>query len=453
MRITRAAVVGAASLTAILLLAGCGSGGGASASFEKKVSGTLNAWAFDSADDVGKARLDYANEQLESAGAKVELDATTFDAQKFATRTASGKVPDVVQMSSQSVTTYAAQGLIMPLSKCYDLYGVDPSEYFYKQVAADVSWDDDVWGVPQFYQPPAILVDRTVADAAGVSLDDLDVSKGDDFIAAVAKLTQKQGDDPTVIGFDPQGVDKAGLWMLGFGGRLVDDDGKPALDDAKNVEAVEFLQKVYDAQGGYAKVKSLIDSFDLFGDGNQFVKHQVGAEVFDQWYVNVLSGYRDQISLAAVPFRDQQGEPFAVASGQAFVIPAKAKNPSAACKWVLDVTSAKSWDAAAAARQKTLDGKPGAINTGLFTGVKSVDEAIREKYVGQSGDEAFEQVISTYYDVAAKGRSFGSSPAGERIQSELKSAVTSALTGEKSPKQALADAQKAALSAYNRVAG
>jgi multiple sugar transport system substrate-binding protein len=439
---------------AVLALSGCG---GAVATgkqdFSKTVGGTMNAWAFDSADDVGKARLASANDRLKDQGVTINMDTTSFDAQKFATRLASGKVPDVVQMSSQFVTTYAAQGLIMPLDKCYSRYGVKPTSYFYPQVAADVTYQKKVWGVPQFYQPPAILVDQRVAQAAGVTADDLNVSDHARLLAAVARMTKTQGGDPTVIGFDPQGPAKAGLWMLSFGGRLVDADGKPTLDDPANAKAVDYLKQIYDAQGGYAHAKSYIDSFDLFGDGNQFVKDQVGAEVFDQWYVNVLAGYASKVDLAAVPFRDQQGDPFTVASGTAFVIPVKAKNPSAACRWAIDVTDQQTWMKAATARQATLDKKPGSINTGIFTGVPAADQAIQSKYVQGTSESGFGQVIATYYDVAKTGKSFGSSPAGQQIQSELQSAVTSALLGEKSSSAALKDAQKAAMAAYNRVAG
>ena len=46
--------------------------------------------------------------------------------------------------------------------------------------------------------------------------------------------------------------------------------------DARNIDA---LKQITDAQGGYAAVKSFTDSFDTFGDANQFVQNQVGAQV------------------------------------------------------------------------------------------------------------------------------------------------------------------------------
>jgi multiple sugar transport system substrate-binding protein len=109
----------ATTVVSIAALTACGSGGGgsktATADFTAKPTGTLDAWGFENADDVGQARLDYAASQLK--GVDVKLNATAFDAQKFTAATASGKVPDVVQMSSQYVGTYAAKGLIVPLDE------------------------------------------------------------------------------------------------------------------------------------------------------------------------------------------------------------------------------------------------------------------------------------------------------------------------------------------------
>ena len=87
------------------------------------------------------------------------------------------------------------------------------------------------------------------------------------------------------------------------------------------------------------------------------------------------------------------------------------------------------------------------------TGSPSADAAIRKTYVKPSGNAGFDQTIQTYYDVVGSGKSLGASPAGQAIQSELNNAITSALLGQKTPEQALADAQAAAQRAYDKVAG
>jgi multiple sugar transport system substrate-binding protein len=447
----RQAIVGVA-VAALLATSACGSsGGGTSAAdvdFGAKPAGTLNAWAFDNADDVGKARMAYAASQL--PGVHIVYDQTGFNAQKFTTRLTSGNVPDVVQMERQYVPTYAAQGLIVPLDKCYAQHKVDPRTRFYPAVISDVDYRGQVWAVPQFFQPPAIIVDTSVLREAGVDKSAIDTSRPQVLLGAVKKMHQANGGVPTRLGFDAQWTGQATLWVLGLGGHLADKDGKPTLDDPANVYPLELLKQLADAQGGYAKIKSLVDSFDTFGGNNQFVKHQVGAQVNAQWYPNVLSEYQGKISIEAVPFRGRDGKPATVTGGSAYVIPAKAKNPAAACAWALALSTEDNWMAAGAARAKTIEGKNG-INTGLFTGSPAADKAARAKFVTASGNAGFDQTIATYYDVLAAGVPLGASPAGQDIKNDLSTAVTAVMLGQKSPQQALGDAQQAALRAYNTI--
>lgn len=443
-------------LTGLLVVTACGGGsdtrdqGENQTQFTTNPSGDLKAWGFDNADDVGQARLDYAKAKL--PGVNVTLDATGFDAQKFTTRLASGDVPDVVQMDRQFVATYAAQDLLMPVDACFAAWGMDPAKQFYPAVTADVTYKDKVWAVPQFFQPSAVLLNERVLKDKGVDPSQIDTSKPDQLLAAAKKLSAESAGKPTRLGFDPVATGQAPLWLLGYGGRLVDESGKPALDDPNNVKAVSFLKQLTDAQGGFAKVKSFSDSFDFFGKNNQFVKDQVAAQVDAQWYVNVLSPYAKQIQLGATPFKDQSGQPFAVTGGSSFVIPAKAKNPDAACAWMVNLVTEDAWLAAGEARAATLK-KEGGMNTGLFTGSPTADQAIKTKYVKPSGNAGFDETIATYYDVVASGKSVGASPAGQAIQSELNNAVSSALLGQKTPEQALADAQAAAMRSYDKVAG
>jgi multiple sugar transport system substrate-binding protein len=446
----RTALAALALAVPLALLAGCSSSGGttSSTSFSKDAKGTLNAWGFDNADDVGNARLTYAKSQL--SGVDIKIDQTPFDAQKFTTRVAAGNTPDVVQMNSQFVATYAAQGLIMPLDECYAAHNVDPKASFYPSVVNDVTYNGKVYAVPQFYQPPAIITNERVMKAAGVTDSEIDTSKPDVLLAAIKKMYKQSGGNPTVLGFDPVASGQAGLWVLGYGGQIIGSDGKPTLDNPKNEKGLEVLKEIEDAQGGYAKVKSFSDSFDVFGQNNQFVKDQVGAQVDAQWYVNVLTPYVSKVDIGAVPFKGPDGKPFTVASGTAFVIPTGAKNKDAACSWALDLTNLQAWEAAGTARNKTLEKTPGAINTGLFTGSPKADTTLREKYIKPSGNAGFDKTISTYYDVVSNGESFGSSPAGQQIQTELNNAVQSVLLGTKSPSAALKDAQTASMLAYTQ---
>ena len=371
-----------AGTVAALVMAACGGGGddasdeqSAPPAFSGNATGALSAWGFENADDVGTSRLDYAKSQL--SGVDIKIDATAFDAQKFTTRAAGGDIPDVVQMDRRYVATYAAQGLIKPLDGCFSANNLDPSSTYYPSVVKDVTYDGHVWAVPQFFQPPAIIVNKRVMAEAGVTAEEIDTSKPDALLAAIEKMYKASGNNPTTLGFDPVATGQPELWILGFGGQLVDDQGKPTLDNPKNAEVLAMLKRIEDAQGGYAKVKSFTDSFDSFGDKNQYVTDKVGAQVNAQWYVNVLTPYVDKVDISAVPFRGADGQPFTTASGSSFVIPDKAKNPDAACQWAVKLTSQEAWLAAGKARDAKIKKTPGAINTGLFTGSPAADKEIQ----------------------------------------------------------------------------
>jgi multiple sugar transport system substrate-binding protein len=163
----------------------------------------------------------------------------------------------------------------------------------------------------------------------------------------------------------------------------------------------------------------------------------------------VLSNTKDDVSLAAVPIKTLEGQPLAMAGGTAFAVAAAAKNKSAACAWAINATSEAAWVAAGNARAKTVEEKK-AINTGLFTASPVADEAVRTQFVKPSGNADFDQVISTFYEVLPGNVSRGASAVGQLIDQNFNNAVSVALTGEKEPQAALADAQAASLRAWDQ---
>lgn len=448
----------AVSIAAALALAACNpaapSGGGASpagsggsGSFSKDLSGSLKTSGYNPSDEVGKSRSDLATKAV--APATVTMDTTNFDAQKFAAQAASGQVPDLIQVDRSMVPTLADKGLIQPLDSCYSLWGVTPDQQYYPAAVKSVTFNGKVYGVPQFFQTSMLIADKDVMQAAGVSVDQLDTSKPDEIIAAAQKMYKASGGKPSVIGFDPDLPGSADLWLQVFGGQSMDDKGKPTLDSGQNVTALTWMKKLMDAQGGFASIKSFKDSMDVFGNQNQYVKHEVGAQTWAQWYINVLSNTKDSVHVVGAPIKTHDGKSIGYAGGTALAVPTAAKNPSAACAWAIKATSLDAWKAAGDARAETVKQK-NSINTGLFTGSPAADKAVRDAHVGSSGNADFDQLISTSYSTLENTATFGSSPAGQSIKDALSNAVAVALSGEKDPSTALKDAQDTAMRAWQQ---
>jgi multiple sugar transport system substrate-binding protein len=453
MKSRKMAVVLAVAASVALVATGCSSGGsnggGSSTDFSKKATGSIKTDGFTPGDEVATSRVDYAKTKF--PGITVNVNKGDFDAQKFAAESASGSVPDIVNMHRSLIATYAAKGLIQPLDKCFSAHNVTPDQHYYPAVVDSVKYKGGVYGVPQFWQTSAIMLNKRLLDKAGLTAADFDTSKPDAVVAAVKKLTVLGSDgSPTVLGLDPNMPGNTSSWFLTFGGKIMDSAGKPTLDNANNVKALTFLKEIFDAQGGYDKATSFKNTFDYFGNDNQFATDKVAAEFNQQWYPNVLTGNIKAVDITATPLMDPQGKPIGMADGDAFAIPTKAKNPAAACAWAIAMTSDDAWVAATKARLATIEKTPGAIFTGLFTGSSTADKIITSQYQKTSGNEGFDATIKAYEDSLTNGVNLGSSPDGLEINTELANAVVPALEGNKSIPEALKDAQAAALLSYKQ---
>ncbi|KEP72235.1 hypothetical protein HR12_47990, partial [Microbacterium sp. SUBG005] len=152
-------------------------------------------------------RLDYAAEQLPDV--EVTLDATAFDAQKFTTRIAGGNVPDVVQMDRRYVTTYAAQGLLMPLDSCFEAKDVTP----HRPLVPERRRRRHVRGCRlrgvAVLPAPRDPAEHERAERGGRE-PDADTSDMDGLLAAIGKIYQGSGSTPTRLGFDPVATGQGG---------------------------------------------------------------------------------------------------------------------------------------------------------------------------------------------------------------------------------------------------
>lgn len=420
-------------------------GATAQAVFTRELSGTMKSSGFNPSDEVGKSRGDLASEKI--APVTVELDTTNFDAQKFAAQVASGQTPDLIQVNRSMIGTLADKRLIQPLDQCYQTWDRN-LDFYYDAAIEDVTYDGSVYGVPQFFQAAMIIGNKNVMGPAGVTIDQLDTSKPDALIEAARKMYKAEGGTPTVLGFDPDLPGSAATWVTIFGGQVMDADGRPTLDDANNVKALAWMKEVMDAQGGFAAAKSLKDTMDVFGDENQYVKNQVGAQVWAQWYINVLSNTKDKVGLAATPLKTADGQVLGMAGGTTFAVPAGAKNPSAACAFAMYATSLEAWEAAGAARAETVKAK-NSINTGLFTASPEADKLVRDKFVVPSGNADFDQLIETSYQTLENTASVGGSAVGQQIDDALKNAVAQVTAGG-DPTTALTEAQATAQRAWEQ---
>jgi multiple sugar transport system substrate-binding protein len=443
------------SLSSVLLtgvlLAGCaqgtGEGGAEDVTYDAdaELSGSLTVMGFGADDEIGSVRMDEAKAAL--GDVEVELIEGDLDIQQFLSSVASGEPPEIVYADRNQIGTFASRGAVIPLTDCIEGEGIDTSA-FREAALGQVTFDGEVYGIPEFNVVQIIQANADLLAAAGLSVEDVNGQDWEAVRAANKALTRTDGGGLGVIGFDSKLPEFLPLWAKANGVDLISEDGRTAsLDQAEVVEALEFAVGIYEDQGGFSDVKAFRDSADFFGEGNQFAVGTLGAMPMEQWYVNVLNEVSPDAPMAFDTVRSKEGEPIAFASGSAWAIPKGSQNPEAACRFARVMTDTASWVKAAEERVRLRE-EEGGIFTGLLTGNIEADEQIRE-LVKPSDDPKWDTAVEKIYEANDSTFSLPANPAGEEFESAWQDAVNRVLNGQQEPAEAMKQAQEEAQTALD----
>jgi multiple sugar transport system substrate-binding protein len=449
MYLRRAAIGGVAAL----LITACGGVGGGDEEGEaagdaEPTGGTLETMGLTLGDEVAQVRHDMAAEAI--APFEVQVIEGGFDQQQFLSAINSDSPPDMVTMDRQLVGTFAARGALMPLTDCVENADVDMSQYR-EPAVAEVTLDDTLYGLPEFYNNRIVLINNAVLEEAGLTPDDVDTSDWAG-LSDLAKSTAVVDGTVTRIGFDPKIPEFLPLWAKANGVDLLSEDGTQAnIDDPAVVEALEFTVSLIEAQGGWGAFKSFRDSWDFFGAENQFASNQLGVFPMEDWYLNVLNENSPDVALTAKPFMGVDGQPVDFVTGGAWVIPAESDFPEQACDYIKTMTSADAWIAAAEARAEAREAD-GLVFTGVYTGNSVADETIFGEMV-KLDEGTYGPAVQAVLDAQEAAFSLPSSRASAEFQTAWQDAVNRVLAGEQEAAEALAQAQTEAQEALDAAAG
>ena len=143
--------------------------------------------------------------------------------------------PDILQLDVVWTPEFAAAGWILPLDR-FDPQGEDATDFFPATLAAN-RWNGRQYAQPWFVDV-GMLYWRT----------DLTPSAPDTFDALDAAVRQARGTSSNLHGFVWQGARYEGLitvfleHLTGFGGRVLDDNGRVVVDSAEAVRALRYMR-------------------------------------------------------------------------------------------------------------------------------------------------------------------------------------------------------------------
>jgi multiple sugar transport system substrate-binding protein len=424
----------------------CLSSGASFISSANAQEGSLSVRGFSLPDEIASVRVEAFENQFPDV--QLDLQEGSLDQQQLLTAVASGNPPDVIYLSRDALSTFATRGAIVPLTECIETQGIDMSQYR-EAAVSQVTVNDEVYGIPEFFNTIIVMLSNTALEEAGLTPDDVDTSDWEGLAQVNEQLTRAGNGNLERIGFDPKIPEFFPLWVVANGGQLLSDDGRTAqLNTPEAVEALEYTVQLHEVAGGRQDFTAFRDTWDFFGANNQITADQLAAFPIEQWYVNVMAEVSPDTPITIKAFTDRQGNPITFATGSAWAIPRGSENPEAACAFMKTMTAPETWAAAATARAaaRSAEGLP---FTGVYTGNRVADEEIFGTIRQDSGNAAFDDAVDVILSVQDQAFSIPANPAGSEFQQAWTDAVNRALNGEQSAADALNQAQQEAQAALD----
>lgn len=316
-------VVATGAVTASLLLAACGSTGGASSS-NVNYSGTLTIW-HDWTGAYLTAKQKIVNE-YEAAHPNVKITLVNQnDDTKTETAVKAGTGPDIVQDPVDHVGTLAAAGVIVPIDS-YESQS-DLTSTYTKTASQSVEYNNHVYGVPEVTEILTIMYNKSL-----ISADQLPKTTDDMFTFEKSYSAAHAGSYGIV--WDVNNVyDDAGFFY-GYGAPLIDAQGNTSISTSAGVAADNYIAQYNtvlpkDINGQTATA--------LFNEG------KAAAIIDGPW---AYTGYAQAIGSANLGFAtlpvvsstSTPVEPFV--GGKAFMLTRNAKNPALAVDFMKFFTNA-----------------------------------------------------------------------------------------------------------------
>ncbi len=372
-----------------------------------------------------------------------------FNDQAFLARLAARDIPDLVHMSRDSIGTYAARGVLVPLGSCFQREGIASADY--RKAALDqVRYKGQIYGAPEFTNQITIIVNNDALRKAGVNAADVQTTNWKRLKAANKKLLQVTNGRLTRIGFDPKIPEFFPLWVKWFGKDLISKDGRKAqLNSKEAVAALAYTVGLINDHGGWNRFKAFRDTFDFFGRNNQIAADQLGAFPIESFYYQVLADGAP-VELHGQVLHEPQGRPDHDAERERVGDPEGLEEPGSRLQVHQGPPGGRRRGGRSAKERYDLRKRQGRAFTGLYTGNTRADVKIYEDIYQPMGNKDFDDAVALLVRAPRYGFAVPLSPASAEFRQAWMDGINRVLEGRQSPRQALDQAQREAQQAIDK---
>lgn len=416
------------------------------------ISGELVEWGFgiQETNPLARARVLAFQEAYPDVDLQI---VETFEVQNLLTGAASGDLPDVIWLSRGQTATWAATGVLAPLTEFIERDSYDTS-VFYPFAIEETTYNGEIYGIPGGADVRGLYVNLDHLEEIGVALEDIDTSDWDQLSELGAQLTQATGDQVERWGFDHK-VQQGNLWQFAYGngGQFLNEDGTEAtFNDPANVEALQWAVDASNAQGGDTLYQGFATTFQ--GD-QQFAEGKVSMSIYEQWMLSAaIATVAPDMNFRLLPLRERGSGPDGPiatwSGGNGWFITTGAQNPEAAWEYIKFMHTDETWRIGAEA-VKALREEQGNPYFPSLTGKPSVDQMQIDELYEPVG-EAFDAAVALLPQLleGSTQRELYLSPVGGQLEEILlENGIKPAMSGSMTPQESLDDANDLAQEAID----
>ena len=426
-------VTGVLASTALFLLGGCGSSSAksnAASSSEKTSDGkkTIDFWSFwgSGARKEVIEEIDEYNQSQDKIQVNYKYQPWGDIWTKSLSAITAGNAPDVIVQDINSVAQRAEAQQATNLSKYVD---EETSKDFYPQLWDTVEYKGDPYAIPFNTDTQVIFYNKKLFKEAGIAEKDLPTT-WDELEKNAHQLDKKDKKEFTRIGFYPLWNLGADVWALNAdnGTSWFDQDDKIKIDTKNKVEALEWIQDWQDYYG-----KDTINKLEAeFGSGvsDPFISGLVAMRAQNiNYYSSLMENAPEDFDFGVIPLPEKEKGSGHWSWGGGFVleVPYGAKDPEASYDFIKYLSSPEVQEKFG---EKSFDIM--ASKTANENLVKNEQLSDKGRMIYQMADENFKNTVITPVPLAA--------PDYTTLVNEQ---IDQILLGTKTPKEGLADAQKA----------
>ena len=156
---------------------------------------------------------------------------------------AAGTPPDIAVLHGRRIPIYASRGALTPLGDVMEAVGIDASDF--TEGAADYGlYQGEFYGIPFDLAATIWHINVDLWAEAGL-VDDMGApmlpTSPEDFISAAEKIHAATGKPIAEMAGQAGTVRSLTAYIYQLGGTLADESGKPTIDTAEALEALNFI--------------------------------------------------------------------------------------------------------------------------------------------------------------------------------------------------------------------